>query len=73
MESEKGRTIIQFRRIDRHHPPLLADSMGEDSRTVSLPASYFQHCRASGDIPVLQELQAVKSLGVRDAEVGGIV
>ena len=35
----KGRTIIQFRRIDRHHPPLLAHSMGKDSRTVSLPAS----------------------------------
>ena len=73
VEKRKGRTIIQVRRIDRDYPPLLAHSMGNDSRTVSLPASYFQHFRATGDIPVLQELQAVKSLGVLDAEVGRIV
>lgn len=39
VESEKRRTIILFRRIDRRHPPLLAHSMGKDSRTVSLPTS----------------------------------
>lgn len=38
-----------------------------------LPASYFQHLGARGDVPVLQERQAVEGLGVLDVEVGGVV
>jgi hypothetical protein len=43
--------------------------MGKDSRAIPLPASQFQYFCASGDIPVLQEHQAVKGLGMLNAEV----